>query len=121
MSLSAEQRRAVVSIVESTAWATVAGSVATLDAALKLALELTREDFALWHEHLESAGYENEFDEVMIRDLPDELKSALVARLLRTIAMAYGVGTEFGSKPLGAPCLDQTLAVAPVRRLLEIV
>ena len=121
MRLSEEQLRRVVAQLESTPWADVEGSIETLDAALKLALEITRDEFAVWHTQLEPAGYENEFDEVLVRDLPTELKGPLVARLLRTIALMYGVGTEFGAHKLGEPRGDVTHVRTTVRTLLELV
>ena len=121
MKLSDEQLRGVVELVESTPWADVEGSIETLDAALRLALEITREEFAVWHMELEPAGYENEFDDALVRDLPMDVRAPLVARLLRTIALAYGVGTEFGARELGKPCGDRTHVRTTVRNLLDLV
>jgi hypothetical protein len=120
MHLSTEQQNAVLAVVESLPWAEIKGNTETLESALRLALELTQEQFAFWHEHAEPAGFESELDRVEIAELPADWTFALVARLLRTIALSYGLRTEFGPGPLGAVCSHPTHASTPVRRLLAI-
>ena len=69
-----------------------------------LAMQATAGDFERWELHGEDMGFVDEFsltpDEVA--DVPDEWKLAYAARLLRTLALMFGVGTEFGDRVLVA-------------------
>jgi hypothetical protein len=75
MKLSDEQLRGIVELVESTPWGDVEMSIETLDTALRIALEITREEFAVWNMELEPAGYEDEFDDALLRDLPMDVRA----------------------------------------------
>src|SRR4051812_32507858 len=87
-------REVVLAALEDLPWADVDAAVRTVDEGLAFALDLTAADFRFWHEHIEPLGYEDEFNRTLLRDLPAEWRLALVARLLRSIAMSYGLTTD---------------------------
>jgi hypothetical protein len=73
-----------------------------LEICLRLALEATFEDFLRWENDLGPAFEDDGNDEFtlpreVIRDMPPEERLAYVARLLRSFALDYGVGYEFGA------------------------
>lgn len=74
-------------------WGDVEGAIRTLEEALRLALEATVNDFQLWEDHADSEGFPDEFDlsQEQIDSLSDQWRIAYIARLLRSIALAYGV------------------------------
>ena len=91
------------------AWADVLAAIDTVDEALRLALEATTEGFSLWQ--IEGAGETNFGDEFslspsQVAALTAEWRLAYVGRLLRTIAVSYGLQTEFGGGTLGEPRND---------------
>jgi hypothetical protein len=104
MQLTPEQRERALALIEQMTWGDMDGYIRDLEAALRLALEATTEDFRRWEDHigpeLERDGY-NEFclppDTVEAFAFSDEDKLAYIARLLRSLALSYGVGTEFGA------------------------
>lgn len=53
--------------------------------------------------------------------LSPKWRHALVARLLRSIAMAYGVGTDFGRDEIGQVDPDWSGAATPLRALLAAI
>jgi hypothetical protein len=121
---SDEQRERASALIESMAWGDLDGSITDMEAALRLAMEATRGDFQRWEQHAESFGFADEFSLTpeSVAELSPEWRLAYVARLLRTIALSYGVNTEFGlpaSSLLGFADSEETLA-ALLRGLNDI-
>jgi hypothetical protein len=119
--LNADQRAAVIALVEETPWADIAGAMISFEEALRIALERTTSEFAIWHDYVEERGFDDECDRLKLRDLPSGWRPALIARLLRSMALMYGLGTEFGAKPLGEPCDNPWHLRSLLRRLDAIV
>lgn len=98
------QRTRTLELVESMPWGDIDGAIRTIDKSLLLAMEATAEDFLRWELHALDVGFVDEFsltpDE--IAGMSDEWKLAYVARLLRSMALMFGVGTEFGDRVLVA-------------------
>jgi hypothetical protein len=68
-----------------------------MEAALRRAMEATRDALALWEARAEDdLGFEDEFDLTadQVAELSDEWRLAYVARLLETLALAYGVNPD---------------------------
>ena len=85
------------------AWGDVDGNIVSLEAALERALEATRTDFMLWD--LDGEGEDRWGDEYSVS--PDDVaqmdmrwRLAYVARLVRSVALCYGVSPgEFSDSP----------------------
>ena len=92
-------RARVISELKAVAWGDVESTTDALERALELALQATIDDFLRWENEGLRRGLDDEFglspDDVA--QLSPEWKAAYVARLLRTIALMYGVETEFGA------------------------
>jgi hypothetical protein len=101
------QRDEACALLESMAWGDMDTAIRDLEIALRLAMEATRDDFLRWEHDLgpafEAEGYE-EFSvppAAQVAEMPDQEKLAYVARLLRTLALSYGVSAEFGGARTG--------------------
>jgi hypothetical protein len=96
-----DQQRRALALLESQPWEDIDGAVRTFEDALRRAMEATRRDFREWERdlgpRLEHAGGWDEFTlpDENINGLSCEEKLAYVARLLRTLAMMYGVTTDY--------------------------
>ena len=90
-----------------------------IDEALTLAMMASRQEFLSWEEEAENAGFEDEFAVGEPDNLPEEWRFRLVARLIRSIAMAYGIGTDYGTSEVGQVQLDQNVLATPLRELLQ--
>jgi hypothetical protein len=99
-----QQQLRASELIESMTWGDMDIAILVIYRSLLLALEATSSDFARWERDSESMGHYDEFsltpDEVVA--LSDEWKLAYVARLLRSLALMFGVGTEFGNQVLVA-------------------
>ena len=75
-----------------------------VDESLLRAMQATSSDFEHWELHSEEMGFEDEFSLTSddVANMADEWKLAYIARLLRSLALAFGVGTEFGDRVLVA-------------------
>ena len=87
-------------------------------------MQATREDFRRWEHDAESFGFADEFSLTpeTVAELSPEWRLAYAARLLRSLALSYGMSTEFdlpASSLLGSENSEGTLA-ALVRGLNEI-
>jgi hypothetical protein len=96
------QLEQAVSLIESLAWGDIDGDLRTMERALRLAMKATSEDFRRWESEADTAGFSSELsvDAYDVAQMSPDWRLAYVARLLRTVALAYGVGTEFGGKQL---------------------
>jgi hypothetical protein len=89
-----------------------------IDEALAIAMRATRDDFIAWEENAENAGFIDEFSIDDVSVLAPEWRHALVARLIRSIAMAYGVGTDYAEDRIGHIANDADAASTPLRAIL---
>jgi hypothetical protein len=97
-----EQQERALRFLDDLPWDDVDGYIRAFEDALRVALEATREDFLRWEQHADEAGYSDEFSltQEQVDELSDEWRLAWVARLLRNMALMYGVGAEFRGAPL---------------------
>ena len=100
-----QARVQALAAIESRAWDDVSQAVKTTDRGLLLAMEATTGAFLLWQ--ADDAGEQLFGDEFtltaqQVADLDPEWRLAYVARLIRTLALCWGVATEFSSSALGA-------------------
>jgi hypothetical protein len=101
------QRGEAFALLEQMAWGDMDNYICTLETALGLALEATDDDFYRWEHELEptmqSEGCEDEFSVTAARleQLTSDEKLAYVARLLMTLALAYGVSEVRGGRLVG--------------------
>jgi hypothetical protein len=118
--IDAELVRALATYVDKTPWGDVAGTLDATDEALRLALLVTRDDFLEWEARFEAAGV----DEFMLArqraPLSAKDRSALLARLIRDVALNYGMGTEIGDH-LGHISDEPYNASSPARVLLALI
>jgi hypothetical protein len=96
--LNAEQQERVIDLVAELPWGDVDGAICCLEEALRLALEATDHAFPHWETLAEDIGEEDEFSLTpeQVRDLSPQQRLAYLARLLRTLALTYGVNAGFG-------------------------
>jgi hypothetical protein len=118
MQLTPQQRQEVIAYVERVAWGDIEGAVKSVDEALRLAISLTRDDFRYWEDTFEDSS-----DEFTLARTVDSLdppeRLALLARLIRSVAVCWGMKTELGGSP-GEICWEPYHAAAPARDLLSI-
>ncbi len=88
--------------MESISWGDMDAHIRTVEDALVRAVEATSEDFRLWQEQADDCGMHDEFalEPEDVDALTPEWRLAYVARLLRSLAMPYGLReTESHRKP----------------------
>jgi hypothetical protein len=98
---SADQRERAVALLEQIPWGDMEVAICGLEDVLRIALEATTEDFWRWEERIGPEIEAGGFDEYsmppeMIGGMSDGDRLAHVARLLRSLALTYGVSAEFG-------------------------
>ena len=99
-----KQQQAALTLIEQLPWADVEGGLRAMEDALRRALQATTDDFGYWEDELgplyEQEGW-SEFDlpTEVVEALRPHQKLAYVARLLRSLAMAYGVSVDYGRLP----------------------
>jgi hypothetical protein len=103
---SGEQRERAIALLEQIPWGDMDGAIRVFEAILRLVLETTREDFRRCEEHiapeLEAGGVDEcSLPPDMLDAWSDKDKLAHVARLLRSLALTYGVSAEFGPDRAG--------------------
>ena len=86
-------------------------------------MEATTGAFLLWQAN--DAGEQRFGDEFsltaqQVADLDPELRLAYASRLIRTLALYWGVPTEFSSSALGAPADASTCPGSLMRKLIAI-
>jgi hypothetical protein len=99
--LSERQKREVIAVIESCTWGDMELHIRSVEAALERVLQATAEDFPLWEAEGEGR-YADEFSisEEDIAGMSAEWRLAYIARLVRSLALCYGVATaEFGNAP----------------------
>lgn len=121
-----QQAEALV-LLERMAWGDMDNAIRGLEICLRLALEATGEDFLRWENDLGPAFEDDGYSEFtlpreVIRDMPLDEKLAYVARLLRSLALSYGVSFEVGrARPGAVGEADETSPAALLRGLNDIL
>jgi hypothetical protein len=123
MQFSSAQRTEALALVEGMAWGDMEIHISSVEDMLRLALEVTADDFARWvnelEDSLEFAGHD-EFNlpDAFIDGLAPDAKLAYIARLVHTLALVYGVSeAEEGS---GLKVFAKTSPAALLRGLNAI-
>lgn len=114
-----DRRKLVLRIINETPWGDIEGALSVIDEGLAIAMRASRDEFMTWEQHHDAVGFTDEFSIDDVSRLSPEWRFALVARLLRSIAMAYGVGTDYAWDGIGQ--LDPHISNASIqlRKLLE--
>jgi hypothetical protein len=94
--------------LEELPWGDVDAHIGGFENALTRALFATAPDFPLW-EHWGESRYVDEFSVSTERlaQMSEAWRLAYVGRLLRTMALFYGLATEFSGTPLGVRTNDR--------------
>lgn len=84
-------------LIEGIAWGDMEGAIRTFEECLARALAVTYDEFQRWEMAVDNGEFADEFsvDAETMRVAPCELKLAYVARLLRSAALMYGVGSDY--------------------------
>jgi hypothetical protein len=102
-----QQRRTVELVEHTLATDDIESRLSDIAEALRLALEATRESYVQWHEQVETTCFSDEFalSRRQVEYLSPEWRLAYVARLIHTMALAYGVSTadSWGARGPGYP------------------
>lgn len=106
------------------AWGDMDNAIRGLEICLRRALKATGEDFARWENDLGPGLEQAGFDEFnlprnLIEEMPLDERLAYVARLLRSLALDYGVSAEFGGGRGGLVGEAQTTSPAALLRGLN--
>jgi hypothetical protein len=122
MRVSTKTHERVLDLFANTTWGDMTNAIDLIDLALTIAMEATRVEFATWEAWVDEGRYEYEFlDPAAAALLPADVRLALLARLARTMAMAWGLGTDFGVvDDLGEVRNDPDTASTLLRQLLEL-
>jgi hypothetical protein len=116
------QQAEALGLIETCAWGSMHDYICDTEAALRLAMESTSDDYLRWENEfrpaLEDAGYD-EFSAPadLVAKMSDEEKRAYVAGLLRALALAYGVNTELGLWSQGLPIIGEESPGSPAALL----
>jgi hypothetical protein len=95
------QSASALALIEALPWGDVDGALRLMEEALRLAMEATRAEFRHWEDELgPSLDAEHGWDEFSlparhVDRMDPNAKLAYLARLLRSLAMAYGVSTDY--------------------------
>jgi hypothetical protein len=101
-----KQQSDALALLEQMTWGDIDGDIRGMEEALRLALEATSDDFHRWEEELgpplEARGCDEfSLPDAVLEAMPTDEKLAYVARLLRSLALQYGVSAEFGGARTG--------------------
>jgi hypothetical protein len=97
------QRDEAIALLEHMTWGDMDCYICTLENALQRALKATAVDFQRWEDEVELTMEFEGWDEftvpeTRVEEMSLEEKLAYVARLLRSLALSYGVGAGFGRR-----------------------
>jgi hypothetical protein len=97
-----EQQARVLDLVTGLPWDDFDQAICVMELTLRLALEATREAFLTWEDAAADSDFEDEFSLTpsQVQELSPDWRLAYVARLLRSLALSYGVSAEFGGGAL---------------------
>jgi hypothetical protein len=107
-----DQQARAVALIHRMAWGDMDYAIRDVETVLGLAMEATRAEFLRWEHELgplfEAEGYD-EFSvpATQVEEMSDGDKLAYVARLLRTLALSYGVDAGFGYLVAGESPLER--------------
>jgi hypothetical protein len=92
------QQQAALVVIERMVWGDMDDAIRDLEICLRRALEATSADFRTWQDgdFEERFGDEFSLSDAQVEELSSEDRLAYVARLLRSLALHYGVSAEFG-------------------------
>jgi hypothetical protein len=104
MQFNADQQKRALTLLETMAWEDMDVSIHEVEAALRLALEATEDDFRRWGADTVDRLEQGRYDEFslpteVVAGLPCEDRLAYVARLLQSLALSYGVD-GYGASPV---------------------
>lgn len=121
MKMTNHQKIEVMRALEAAPLADIETSLVGVEVVLELALQVTHDDFLRWEDEGAVLGYGDELalDTLEVAAMPTEWRLAYVARLLRTLALDLGIGTEFSGK-LGERRNDADALAPLLRRLCAI-
>lgn len=121
MSAGSSQLLALARLLGLTPWADIFNALLGVEIVLGLLLEATHHDFLVWQAEADAAGYPNEFDisEAELARMPDRLRRGYIARLIRNVALDFGVATEYSGQ-LGARRNDDGSLAPLLHTLCEI-
>jgi hypothetical protein len=88
-----EQQARVAEFISQLPWGDFDGAICDVQLSLRLLLEATREALLMWEAEAEERGYEDEFSLTTddVRNLTDEWRLAYVGRLIKSLALVYGL------------------------------
>lgn len=113
--MNEQQQQEALSLLTGLPWGDFDDAIREMEGCLRLALEATVAAFWMWEEEVEEIRFEDEFSLTpsQVDQLSPEWRLAYVARLLRSLALFYGVGTELGGgPPVGEACPDSPAAIS---------
>ena len=89
--LSDDQPRQVADAIESVAWGDIDRAIWSFEDAMRRGVEATRADADYWDAELEGRYVEFSVNSSDVEDMDPAVRLAYVGRLLRTLAMTWGV------------------------------
>jgi hypothetical protein len=101
MDMDRHQQLEALAILDDQPWGDMDTDIRSIEAALERALQATASEFPLWEDQGEDR-YADEFSVTPeeIETMSPEWKLAYVGRLVRNLALCYGVKTgDFGDQP----------------------
>lgn len=103
-----QQQQSAVELIGGIAWREIDMRLVTMEEALRRLLQSTEREAGAWDVQVESDVFDVPGD--VVKHLVPIARAAYVARLLRTLASAYGVPTSEGGSPLLVPTYEHSLA-----------
>jgi hypothetical protein len=108
------QQQAALALIEQMAWGDIDYAIRGVEETLRVAIDATRAEFLRWEEELEpTLGDEFPVPAAQVEEMSDADKIAYLARLLRSLALQYGVTGRLGEA-------DDNSPAALLRGLLDI-
>jgi hypothetical protein len=91
--MNEEQRARVVELVSKLPWADVDGAICDVELILRLLLDTTQDWLLMWDAEAAERGFHDEYllTPSDVHDLSEEWRLAYVARLVKNLALMYGV------------------------------
>lgn len=108
---------AILKVIDETPWGDTNLALRVIDEALTIAMTTSREGLRFWENNLDDSPWNDEFTVEDPASLTPEWQIALLARLLTTIAMAYGLGTPYDHQ-IGTVIMDDDAVATPLRLIL---
>jgi hypothetical protein len=117
---------AALELLEQQLWGDVDGFLYSMEFALRLALDATYDEFQDWEERVGPrlldayAAEENDLPAEAIDEFSPEEKLAFIARLIRNIAVGYGVSVDYLPPHVNVGQEDEHTPAAVIRGLNDI-